>query len=162
VTTAIAPVIADAERRMAMRRPPDSLDAWGAYQRGLWHISKFSGEDNALAEGFFRQAIELDPSFSGGYRGLAVAHTQAAGAYLTRELGETLRSAEAFARQAVALDGNDAEALSYLSSALWMCSDYESARAAAERALTLSPKLALGHANLGCALIFSGRPRKGS
>jgi len=35
VTIAIAPAIADAERQRAMRRPPGSLDAWGAYQRGL-------------------------------------------------------------------------------------------------------------------------------
>src|SRR5262245_3514581 len=35
VTIAIAPAIADAERKRAMRRPPESLDAWTAYQRGL-------------------------------------------------------------------------------------------------------------------------------
>ncbi|HEY1431782.1 MAG TPA: adenylate/guanylate cyclase domain-containing protein, partial [Stellaceae bacterium] len=36
VTIAIAPAIADAERQRAMRKPPENLDAWGAYQRGLW------------------------------------------------------------------------------------------------------------------------------
>src|SRR5262249_399204 len=45
VTIAIAPAIADAERQRAMRRPPGSLDAWGAYQRGLWHLSRFTAED---------------------------------------------------------------------------------------------------------------------
>jgi TolB-like protein/DNA-binding winged helix-turn-helix (wHTH) protein len=39
VTIAIAPAIADAEQRRAMRRPPESLDAWAAYQRGLWHAA---------------------------------------------------------------------------------------------------------------------------
>src|SRR5262249_30424210 len=40
VTIAIAPAVADAERQRAMRKPPGSLDAWAAYQRGLWHFGK--------------------------------------------------------------------------------------------------------------------------
>jgi adenylate cyclase len=161
VTTAIAPTIGDADRRVAMRKPPSNLDAWGAYQRGLWHISKFSSEDNTLAQKFFRQAIELDPNFSGGYGGLAVAHTQAAGIYQTYEPDEMLRAAELWARRAIEVDPNDAEAHGYHSNALWMLADFESAVAAAERALALSPNLARGHANLGCALIFSGRAQEG-
>jgi len=160
VTTAIAPAIADAERKMAMRKPPGSLDAWGAYQRGLWHVGRFTKEDNALAQGFFRQAVELDPSFSGGYGGLALAQVEVVS---LQSLGffEVLSSAEALARRAVALDGGDAEARSYLCNALWMRGDYEGALAEAERALTMSPNLARGHANLGSALIFSGRPKEG-
>ena len=161
VTTAITPAIADAERRMAMRKPPGSLDAWGAYQRGLSHVGKFNGKDNGLAQGFFRRAIELDPSFSGGYGGLALAQVEAAGVLQRSGLGEVLRSAEAFARQAVALDGGDADARACLCNALWMRSDYEGALAEAERALAMSPNLARGHANLGAALIFSGRSKEG-
>jgi TolB-like protein len=40
VTLAVAPAIADAELHRAMRKPPGSLDAWAAYQRGLWHSGK--------------------------------------------------------------------------------------------------------------------------
>ena len=57
VTIAVAPAIGDAELHRALRKPPGSLDAWGAYQRGLWHLSKASAEDNALAETFFQRAI---------------------------------------------------------------------------------------------------------
>jgi adenylate cyclase len=60
VTIAVAPAIAEAERQRAMRRPPQSLDAWAACQRGWWHMSKVSVEHNAVAEKFFRQAINLD------------------------------------------------------------------------------------------------------
>ena len=55
VTIAIAPAIAHAEQQRAMRKPPASLDAWGAYQRGMWHLGKASDDDNALAEKFFQQ-----------------------------------------------------------------------------------------------------------
>jgi hypothetical protein len=56
-----------------MRKPPGSLDAWGAYQRGLWHLGKVTADDNAVAQKFFQQAIDLDPNFAGGYWGLASA-----------------------------------------------------------------------------------------
>src|SRR5215472_16758175 len=60
VTIAIAPAIADAELRRAMRKQPGSLDAWAAYQRGLWHLHKFRSNDNARAQKFFQQAINID------------------------------------------------------------------------------------------------------
>jgi hypothetical protein len=33
-----------------MRKPPESPDAWAAYQRGLWHLEKATINDDALAE----------------------------------------------------------------------------------------------------------------
>jgi len=111
VTIAIAPAIAEAERQRAMRKPPGSLDAWATYQRGWWYVSKFTSDGNALAQKFFQQAIDLDPTFSGAYGGLAMAHTQAA-ELQTRGLAEALITTEALARKAVALDNGDAEARS--------------------------------------------------
>jgi len=40
VTIALVPAIADAEQHRAMRKPPGSLHAWAAYQRGLWHLGR--------------------------------------------------------------------------------------------------------------------------
>src|SRR5215471_18751679 len=74
VTIAVTPAIAEAEQQRAMRRPPGSLDAWAAYQRGLWHMGKATAANNALAQKFFHEAIDLDPTFSGGYWGLGAAH----------------------------------------------------------------------------------------
>jgi adenylate cyclase len=79
LTTALTPAIADAELRRAMRKPPESLDAWAAYQRGLWHLSKANPDDDAIAQNFFRHATDLDPTFAPGYSALALAQLQAAG-----------------------------------------------------------------------------------
>ena len=94
VTIAIAPAISQAEQQRAMRRPPGSLDAWAAYQRGLWHLGKFTSEDASLAQKFLQQSIDLDPSFSGACGALALAHGQAT-EFQTRGLPETLSSAVA-------------------------------------------------------------------
>jgi adenylate cyclase len=156
VTIAIAPAIADAEQQRAMRKPPGSLDAWAAYQRGLWHVSKYTADDNSLAEKFFRQAIDLDPTFSGGYGGLAMAHGQAAD-FQTRGLPKTQSSMEALARRALALNGADAEARSQLSNALRQRGDYEGALAEAElevakRAIRSYPEFPLSYRWLAAAL----------
>ena len=92
VTVAIAPAIAYAEQHRALCKPPGSLDAWAAYQRGLWHMGKFSAADNALAQEFFKQAIDLDPNFGGGYGALAIAQLQSAGVFHKRTLERRARN----------------------------------------------------------------------
>jgi len=161
VTIALVPAIADAEQHRALRKPPGSLDAWGAYQRGLWHLSKASAEDNALAEKFFQRAIDLDPIFAGGYKGLAAALNRAGVMFQTRDLAEAQSAEEALARRAVALDGGDAEARSRLAIALNTRGDHQGAQAEAERALAISPNLADAHGALGVVLTRGDR-KKGS
>jgi len=161
VATAVAPAIADSERQRAMRKPPGGLDAWSAYQRGLWHFSKGTPDDNALAEGFFQQAIDLDPSFAGGYTGLAFAQTRATGVYGKRSLAESENSTLALARRAVTLDGNDAEARTCFAEQLMRRGDYEGALAELELALAISPNLANAYGVLGGVLIMAGHPKKG-
>jgi len=161
VTIAIAPAIANAERQRALRKAPASLDAWAAYQRGLWHMGKANAEDYALAEGFFQKSIELDPNFSGGYRGLAFAQFLGASVFQLRSLPEAQASAEGLARRAIALDVSDAESRSILSQTLSYRGDNEGALVEADRALAISPNLAFAHGRKGVALVFSGRPKAG-
>jgi adenylate cyclase len=161
LTTAMAPAIADAELRRAMRKPPGSLDAWAAYQRGLWHLSKATREDDATAQEFFRQAIDLDPNFGGGYSALALTQLQAAAIYQSMDLATAQRSAETLARRAVALDGADAEARSCLGWALQARGEADGALAEIDRALAMSPNLAIAHGHRGPTLIFAGRPKEG-
>jgi adenylate cyclase len=122
-----------------MRKPPRSLDASGAYERGLWHLSKFSADDNALAQKFFQQAIDLDPTFGGGFTGLARAYFHAAARFQTHSLADVQSLTDALARRAIALDAADAEARSCLAAVLLRRGDYEGALAEAERALAMAP-----------------------
>jgi tetratricopeptide (TPR) repeat protein len=149
LTTAMAPAIADAELRRAMRKPPGSLDAWAAYQRGLWHLSKAARDDDATAQEFFKEAIDLDPNFGGGYSALALTQLQAAAIYQSLDLATAQRSAETLARRAVALDGADAEARSCLGWALQARGEADGALAEIERALAMSPNLAIAHGHRG-------------
>jgi adenylate cyclase len=161
VTTAIAPAIADAECQRALRRPPGIHDAWNAYQRGLWHMSKATRESNRLAQQCFAEAIALDANFSGGYHGLALAQMQESGLFATLGVAEARVSIADLARRAVAIDEGDAEAHARLSWALNFNGDYAGALSEAQRALLISPNLASAHRAMGTTLIFSGQPRAG-
>ncbi len=160
VTIAIAPAIAQAEQQRAIRKPPGSLDAWAAYQRGLWYLGRLTKDDNLMAEKFFQQSVELDPTFSGGHRGLATARFEAASIFRTGSLSEMQIAAEFSARRAVDLDATDAEARSSLGYILTMRGDYEGGLSEARRALAIAPNLATAHGVLGSALMFSGRPNE--
>ena len=127
VTVAVAPAIDDAERQRAMRRVPESLDVWAAYQRGLWHLSKAATDDDDIAQDLFQQAIDLDPTFAGSYSALALVQLQSAALYQKLDPSEAQRSAETLARRAVALDGADAQARSCLGWALQARGELEGA-----------------------------------
>jgi adenylate cyclase len=161
VTVAVAPAIDDAERRRAMRKTPESLDVWAVYQRGLWHLSKATPDDNEIAQDLFQQAIDLDPTFAGSYSALALAQLQSAALYQKLDPTEAQKSAEGLARRAVALDGADAQARSCLGWALQARGELEGALVEIERALAMSPNLAAAHGHRGATLIFSGRPKEG-
>jgi adenylate cyclase len=161
VTVAVAPAIAQAERQRALRKPPDSIDAWAAYQRGLWHVGMATVDAPALAETFFQRAIDLDPSFASGYSGLAVAILATATAFGMRGLPEAQALAEPLAQQAVGLDPADAEAHSCLGWVALMRGDYRASLAQTEHALQLTPNLSLALEVKGAALNFCGRREEG-
>jgi adenylate cyclase len=160
VTVAAAPAIADAERQRAMRKPPGNLDAWAAYQRGLWHFSNLTAADNALAEKFFQQAIDLDANFAGGYSGLAWTRLTSASQFQTRTLEEVQVSAEPLIRRAISLDSTDAEARACLSFWLFRRGDAQGTLIEAKRALAMTPNLASAHHMLGAAMMQLGRPNE--
>ena len=114
VTRAIGPAVADAEQRRALRKPPESLGAWEAYQRGLWHLSQRRLEDVPLARSFFNRALELDPTLAAAHTGLASAVSiLKSGLFAKRPLAEALRLSGDEAQKALELDPTDAEAHAY-------------------------------------------------
>ena len=53
VAIAIEPAVAQMERHRAVRKAPESLDAWEAYQRGLWHAGAHQRHGQRGGEGLF-------------------------------------------------------------------------------------------------------------
>ena len=160
IVAAVAEEIETAERNRAVLKPPSSLDAWEAYHRGLWHMYRFSGADNAQAEHFFATAVRLDPTFARAYAGLSFTHFQ--NAFLHRIAERTLQTDLAFeaAGQSLMVDDRDPAAHWAMGRALWLRGSQDESLLELARSVELSPNFALGHYTLGFVLCQSGDPRK--
>jgi Flp pilus assembly protein TadD len=89
---------------------------------------------------------------------LAYAHCIAAIYQAPGSQDEALRLATESAERAVALDGDNPNALTALGMALWLRGDYDRAHAVASRALEINPSHSPAYAVLGNVLTVSNRP----
>ena len=156
VAGVIEPALAEAEQQRVLRKPPERLDAWEAYQRGLWHFNKYGPEENQTAQTFFRQAIALDPNFAPGHYGNALALQWEIWHFSTRPFSEVQGTAREEAQIAVSLDDKDAMAHAVLAHMMMWGGEWEAAIAEARTAVALNPNSAFVISMLGCVLGFGG------
>jgi adenylate cyclase len=64
IVAAIEPELSGAEQERSRRKPPESLDAWTCYHRGMWLLYRINAEDATAAETMFRRALAIDPQFA--------------------------------------------------------------------------------------------------
>jgi adenylate cyclase len=156
VAGAIEPAVAEAEQQRVLRKPPKSLDAWEAYQRGLWHFNKYAPEESQIALGFFRQAIGLDPNFAPGHYGYALALQWDIWHFSERPFSEVQGTPRDEALIAVSLDDKDAVAHAVLAHMRMWGSEWEAAIAEARTGFALNPNSAFVISMLGCVLCYGG------
>lgn len=139
--------IETSERHHAILKPPESLDAWEAHHRGLWHVYRFNREDNTQAQLFFNMAVRLDPTFSRAWAGLSFTHFQNAfQGWMPREPASEL--AFETASQSLFADARSPAAHLAIGRALWLRNRHGQAVMKLEQAVELSPSFALGHYSL--------------
>jgi DNA-binding SARP family transcriptional activator/Flp pilus assembly protein TadD len=147
IVASIASEIETVERNRAILRPPNSLDAWEAHHRGLWHMYRFNKADNDRAQHFFETAVRLDPTFARAYAGLSFTHFQNAFQRWTKREPEIERAFEA-AGQSLMVDDRDPAAHWAMGRALWLRGRLDQSVVELEQAIDLSPNFALGHYTL--------------
>lgn len=147
IVASIASEIETIERNRAILRPPNSLDAWESYHRGLWHMYRFSRADNERAAHFFEAAVRLDPTFSRAYAGLSFTHFQNAFQGWAKRAPEVDRAFEA-AGQSLMADDRDPAAHWAMGRAQWLRGNSDQSVSELEQSVDLSPNFALAHYNL--------------
>ena len=153
VVGALQPELSRSEIERARRKPPESLDAWELYQRGVGLEFHFNKTDNAAAIELFSKAIELDPELAYPYAGLdeCLIWDEFNG-YAERGLEDAFT----LARKAVQIDPQDASAHKALGVVHFMNRDAPSAIAEVKIAIQLDPSAARTYAFLGYAQSHSG------
>jgi adenylate cyclase len=161
VAAVIEPTLTAAEQHRALRKPPDSLDAWQSYQRGLWHFYKYSLEENAAAQAFFHRAIEIDPNFAPGHYGMALALHWDFWVYLSQPWDEIAGSGLEQARLGVLLDDKDSMAHAVLSLMLALTGEFEASLAEGRAAIDLNPNSVWSLLAMAITFGWGGHPREG-
>jgi adenylate cyclase len=161
VVTAILPAVADAELRRVLRKPPESLGAWEAYQRGMWHVGKASLAESEQAKPFFQRSISLDAAFAPAYTALANIFLDDAATYGTRSWEADVQQAVEWARKAIALDQNDPEAKAALGGCLFLAGNRSEGRECISLAVASDPNSSGANFQRGALLITDGQASEG-
>ncbi len=157
IVGAVEPELGAVERARAARMPPGNLDAWETFQRGLWHMWRFTKDDNREAQRLLRRAQELDPGFAIAFARESYAH------YLDVILGyaeapqDSVALAMSAAQKALALDEGDPIAHFAMGRAQMLRGDHDASIAELEKALQLDPSFAQARHGLGMVLALAGR-----
>ena len=107
------------------------------------------------ARGMFERVIDMDPSFAGGYAGLAVL-VGLAGMLGHDDPTDLAERASTLAGRAVTVDDGFGWSHAALGLAELLCGRYDNANAAVDRAVQLQPNDADAHAYRGLVMALSG------
>ncbi|MBN9220935.1 MAG: transcriptional regulator [Mesorhizobium sp.] len=159
IVSSIAAEIEIVERNRALLKAPNSLNAWEAYHRGLWHMYRFTRDENEQARHFFGRALRLDPTFARAHAGLSFTHWQAA---FQRWGDRDRESALAYESAGLSLLVDDHNPASHwaMGRALWLRGEHDDSLYELKQAVSLSPNFALGHYALSFVHSQSGDPQE--
>ncbi len=160
IVTAIEPELGSVERERARRKPPESLDAWSCYQRGLWHLYRHTAEDSTKGQDLLRRAIALDSGFAAPHAALGFSLYYVVVGGLVSDPGDRLSRALEEARAAIAANERDAFGHEVLGRILLLHGEHDASIAAHETSLGLNPNYANAHYGLAFALCFTGQPEQ--
>ena len=155
IAGAIASGIDLAEQHKARLRPAESLDAWGAYHRGCWHLYQCGGPHGEQAERFLKRSAELDPNAPRTFAALSFVHWQRAFLELTSDRAGAVQRTLDYARQAMSLDPRDPQAHWALGRAYELLGEEQATREF-EAAVALNPSSAMHHYALGRSYMIDG------
>jgi adenylate cyclase len=162
IVPAIKPAVAEAEIQRALRKPPESLDAWEAYQRGLWHLGKINEAETRRALDFLQRAIALDTRFSPAYSAMAMVYLHEGVVFATLPLQEAARRAMELARKAVEADPVDCDANAIVGFTAGMERGFhDEAFESVSLALAINPNSAWAHSVKGTMLVYCGQATGG-
>ena len=160
IVSTIEPRLLTSERNRAMRKPPENLDAWEAYQRGLWQMFRYRREDRDQTIALFRRATALDPGFASAHAGLALALYVYVLLGCSPDRDGDIHDAVAAANTAIELDEFDPFGYAALTRCHIVEGQHETALFAADKAIRLNPSFAMAHFGRGHALWHQGRPEE--
>jgi serine/threonine-protein kinase len=161
VAKALIQNLSEEDRKLLTERHTDNLEAFRAYLKGryFWNKRTVAGLQQSLQ--YFRQAIDLDPTYASAYAGLADSYALGVWQEALPQK-EYIPRAKAAAIRALEIDetlGEPHASLGFVK--LWYEWDFAGAESELRRAIELSPNYATAHHWYGEFLMLMGRFEEG-
>ncbi|WP_144185725.1 adenylate/guanylate cyclase domain-containing protein [Elioraea rosea] len=143
VATTLAPELREREIRRAMRRHPDSLDAYDLVLQALAHLQRLEPASFATARALLGQAQLEDPTYGTAFAYMAWWHILRIAMGWSPDIAEDAEEGRRAAVSAIQRNGNDALALAVSGYAIgYTLRDFETAGGLLERAIAVGPNCA--------------------
>jgi TolB-like protein/Tfp pilus assembly protein PilF len=143
-------------QRLAARRPV-APEVYESYLKGRYALDHGNGAGITQSIRCFEDALKGDATFAPAYLGLAKAYTRLGTVFAGDSPAETRPRVLSFARKALELDPNLAEAHVLVANVLQEQWQWSGAEAEYRRALELNPNGADAHAGFALWLLCEGR-----
>jgi TolB-like protein/Tfp pilus assembly protein PilF len=156
ISGALAVQVTGVELAQSAAKPPNNLEAYDLVLRGRDAFSRITRSGNAEAREFFRQAMQLDPSYAPALVGLANVDLKAVTQGWTPNPGEALERAETLARKAIELDQANPRAHAVLGNVAVYFGEYDRGLRELNRAIELNPSDAEAYGGLIGVLLWTG------
>jgi adenylate cyclase len=150
-----------AEVRLARRKAPEAVDAWGNLVQAKVKLFAHRRRDIDEAEPFARKAIEIAPDYAEAHA--VLGHVLAWRSYngWTEDWYQTAKEAVLHCERAVALAPNDPNVLTHAGAGQWTMGRFVKALPILERAISLNANAAYTCAIYGLAVACAGRSKEG-
>ena len=159
VVGTIAPHVHDWELQRALRKHPESMDAYDFVLQGLDRLYRLDYDSFSYARGFFQQAMECDPYYAAAYTYAAKWHIFRISQGWSPDPDMDAAEADRLAGIAISHDKRDALALALRGHILsWFFKQYDLALDLLERALMAGPSCAMAWtmSSLTCSYLGDG------
>jgi TolB-like protein len=157
IAAAIEPELRRVEIHRALRRDPANASAWDAFLRGLFHLWRYTRDDNREARVWFERAEQADPGFAGALAFHGLSHLNDVNAGWAEQPGQSAAQALRLAQRSVAVDPRDPHARALLGGMLAVFGEKADALTLLDQALAENPSFAWGHWALARGLSIWGR-----
>jgi TolB-like protein/Flp pilus assembly protein TadD len=159
IASAIEPELLRAERNRVASRTLQTGSAYDLYQRGLWHLYRYTRESSVEAEVLFRRALAADPQYPQAAAFLAITVCNAAYLGWADNTGKNYEEAYDLAQRAVDLDPRYPSAHFALGLVCMWTRRSERAMSSLQEAINLNPSFAAAYVLLGQMHLYHGDPQ---
>jgi len=157
IVARLEPEIGYSERNKIIHNRPQNLHAWENYHLGIYHLFKFTNEDNLKAQHYLLQSQQLDSSLGEALSWWGYANILGMVYWETKPTQKLLDASLNACNEALVLDNQNATFHALKARVLLARCEYKKSITSNETAIKLNPTFAVAYCSLGDSLAYEGR-----